>query len=227
MKYWKDHFNNNVRNFSSLKKQLDFTIQGREMDDKQVELRVNAIKNNLRLDYDDIIVDACCGNGMLTKKISQYVSYIYAFDFSEEMINVARERSNSYNISYSTADVANVDFRKFPGISKINIYSCLQYLSEDELESLFKNLAKLSEILVYIGNIPDKSKIWDYYNTEDKKRFYLQSLKDGKPHIGTWWERASIRSVAEKNGFKIEFLKIDSEMSTSYYRFDALVIKER
>jgi len=81
------------------------TIGGQEVDDRQVELRVDSIVKNLRLASQDVLLDLCCGNGLLTKKISKYVSHIYAIDFSEGLISIAKAKNNSDNITYIIGDI--------------------------------------------------------------------------------------------------------------------------
>lgn len=223
MEYWRRHFDDNAQKFNSLKKQVDMTIGGQEVDDRQVELRVDSIVKNLRLASQDVLLDLCCGNGLLTKKISKYVSHIYAIDFSEGLISIAKAKNNSDNITYIIGDITKMDYGAFPNVNKVCLYSCVQYLDNEGLKGLLKALSQLKNILVYMSNIPDKQKIWDYYNTEQKKAFYLRTLKEGKPHIGTWWERNEVQKLAMEYGFSAEFIEINKEINTSYYRFDVIL----
>ena len=226
MDYWRKHFNDNAKRFSrSIKRQVDMTQDGREVDDAQVNLRVDSILRNLKLIRTDVVLDLCCGNGMITRKISEFVSRVYAVDFSEKLIEVAKEINNSENISYSIGDASRVNFTEFPEVNKICIQSCLQYLSSNEVELLLHNLSALDSIKVYISNIPDIEKMWNYYNTDEKKAYYYRCEREGRPHLGTWWGKTEIECIAVKFGFQVEFIPINPGMNTSYYRFDLLLSK--
>lgn len=226
MDYWRKHFNDNAKRFShSMKRQVDMTQDGKEVDDAQVHLRVSSILKNLKLIRTDVVLDLCCGNGLITKKISEFVSHIYAVDFSEELIEVAKKINNSENISYSVSDASNVNFTEFPEVNKIYIQSCLQYLVPNEAELLLHNLSVLDNIKVYISNIPDTKKIWKYYNTDEKKAYYYRCEREGRPHLGTWWNKTDIERLAVKFGFQVEFIPINPGMNTSHYRFDLLLSK--
>ena len=100
MDYWKEHFDENAAKFeNSLFKQVDMTVNGKEAGDIQVDLRVKGIMDNLSLKKSDILLDICCGNGMITSRLASYVSYIYAVDFSEGLINIANSTNKKENHS--------------------------------------------------------------------------------------------------------------------------------
>lgn len=225
MNYWKDHFNKNVQIYqNSLKKQVDMTLNKQELDDEQVKLRVESIIKNLELELSDTLLDLCCGNGILTRQISEKVGFIYAVDFSSELLNIAKKVNQKDNIKYQEGDVVTLNFKEFK-VSKVLIYSCLQYLQEEQVSKLFYGLSTFQHILVYISNIPDRSKLLKYYDTKEKLEYYKKTLDEGKPHIGTWYLKNYLADLAKSNGFNYKFLTIDRRMNTSYYRFDLLLEK--
>ena len=201
------------------------TISGKEVKDIQVKLRANAIIKNLNLKKSDKILDLCCGNGMITKELASHVSHIYAIDFSRGLIETAKNNNKLSNITYMVGDITKVNYRKFKGIKKISVSSCIQYLSSKNLLKFLRRIAELDNVLVYASNIPDKKKIWYYYNTEEKKAFYLNSVKKGTPHIGTWFDKIKLKNMAAKCGLKTKFIKIEKSRNTSSYRFDVIFKK--
>jgi len=225
MNYWKEHFNKNVQIYqNSLKKQVDMTLNKQELDDEQVKLRVESIIKNLELEPSDTLLDLCCGNGILTRQLSEKVRFIYAVDFSSELLNVAKKVNQKDNIKYEEGDVMALNFKEFK-VSKVLIYSCLQYLQEEQVSKLFSGLSNFPHVLVYISNTPDKSKLLEYYDTKEKLEYYKKTLDEGKPHIGTWYLKNHLADLAKSNGFNYKFLTIDRRMNTSYYRFDLLLEK--
>ncbi len=226
MDYWKEHFDENAAKFrNSLFKQVDMTVNGKEADDIQVDLRVKKIIDNLSLKNSNILLDICCGNGLITSRLADYVSYIYAVDFSEGLINIANSINKKQNINYMTGNIVSLNYSKFKDANKICMPSCFQYLLVDEAKVFMKNLSVLNNIYAYISNIPDKERIWNYYDTEEKKAFYFRREKEGKPHMGTWWDKKEVERIAIDNGFKCKFLDIDKSLNTSHYRFDILLNK--
>ena len=225
MDYWKKHFNKNAEVYPmSFKKQVDMTQNQKEVDEEQVQIRIKSIIDHLKLSKEDVILDLCCGNGMLTKEISEKVKYVYAIDFSEGLINIAKKYNRKDNIKYISEDISLLNFQDFM-VNKIVMYSCAQYFSYEGLSSLFSNLAKFEKVDCYVSNIPDKSKLWEYYDNAEKKEFYYNSLKEGNPHIGNWYYKYEIVELAKSNSFSIEVIDIDNKLNVSSYRFDALLHK--
>lgn len=226
MNYWKEHFDENASKFeNSLFKQVDMTVNGKEADDKQVDLRAKRIKDILNLDKSDILLDICCGNGMVTSRYADYVSFIYGLDFSGGLIQIANKANKKENIEYGVVNIVNVDYTKFKNVNKVCMSSCFQYLSKREAEEFIKNLSVLNNVSIYISNIPDVQRLWNYYDTEEKKAFYFQREKEGKPHMGTWWDKKDVERISVDNGFDCNFLAIEKDLNTSYYRFDLLLSK--
>jgi predicted TPR repeat methyltransferase len=228
MEYWKEHFNTNATQFaSSLFKQVDMTVNGKEVGADQVDFRVKAMVENLNLTKDDILLDICCGNGLLTDKLSGIVNFVYAVDFSEGLIEIARKKNQHANCRYDVGDLTKIDLQQYNSINKLSVYSGLQYISLGELDVFFKKIAACNKpLLAYFSNVPDKEKLWNYYDTDAKKEFYFQREEEGKPHIGTWFNKNEIAHIAESSGLTCKFLEIDKAVNTSYYRFDILLSKE-
>jgi SAM-dependent methyltransferase len=227
MEYWKEHFNSNAIKFASSHfKQVDMTLNGKEVDAEQIDLRVKAMVENLSLNKNDVLLDICCGNGLLMDKLSGIVNNIYAVDFSEELINVARKKNHYPNVRYDVGDITKIDLQQYSSTNKLSVYSGLQYISLDELNIFLKKIAEYDKpLLAYFSNIPDKEKLWDYYNTDEKKAFYQQREAEGKPHMGTWFNKNDITCIAGSSGLYCKFLEIDKALNTNYYRFDVLLSK--
>jgi len=225
MKYWKEHFNNNASKFkASLLKQVDMTLNGNEVNPEQVELRVNAIRQNLFLNKTDVLLDICCGNGLITEKLSGFVQYVYGVDFSEGLIEIAKSRNKCSYLTYEVGDITKINLQKYSSINKINIYAGLQYISIDELQVFFEKI-RLHDmpLTVYCANVPDKECLWNYYDTSEKKAFYHQRELDGAPHIGTWFYKNDVARIAKSLGLFLKFLEIEKGLNTSSYRFDILI----
>jgi predicted TPR repeat methyltransferase len=224
MKYWKEHFNENAVKFkTSLLKQVDMTVNGNEVNPEQIELRINAIKQNLSLRESDILLDICCGNGLITERLSDSVKLIYGVDFSEGLIEIAKNNQKATNLKYEVGDITKINLQNYDSITKINVYAGLQYISLKELQDLLKKIKSYPKpLIVYCANVPDKEKIWNYYDTEEKRKFYQERESAGKPHIGTWFYKNDIARAADALEVSYKFLEIDKRLNTSNYRFDII-----
>lgn len=56
----------------------------------------------------DVVLDYACGTGITTIKLSEYVKKINAIDISEEMINIAIDKSNKKDIKNIEFDVLDI-----------------------------------------------------------------------------------------------------------------------
>jgi cyclopropane fatty-acyl-phospholipid synthase-like methyltransferase len=226
--YWQDHYNQGVLNYpNALLKQVGKTVNGKEVSQKQVDIIIDRIQKMLSLNRTDILLDACCGNGLLTYRFAPIVAQVIAIDFSEQLIFTAQKYHNLANIRYINSNL--IEFKTFIGCNKILMYEALQLFSYAQFEILLQHIKNISDnlFLFYIASVPDKDQLWNYYNTPEKRRFYLKSEEENKPHIGTWWEKQYIADVCEKHRIHVQFLEQDAELYTSYYRFDMLLSQKR
>ena len=74
---WKSHYKNNVSAYPyDMFKQVDKTVNGMPVDLFQMELIEKAIVEGLSLSQKDQVLDLCCGNGIVTDRISKNVKNI-------------------------------------------------------------------------------------------------------------------------------------------------------
>jgi 2-polyprenyl-3-methyl-5-hydroxy-6-metoxy-1,4-benzoquinol methylase len=53
------------------------------------------------------ILDVACGNGLTSRRLARSGAQVVAFDFSNEMITVAREHTETKNINYLVIDATD------------------------------------------------------------------------------------------------------------------------
>jgi SAM-dependent methyltransferase len=207
-------------------KQVGKTKNGQEVSESQIELIISAITSSLKLDSSDKVIDLCCGNGVLTEKISTIVAEVTGVDYSINLIRVAKNSSeaNTYNITYFHTDIMSLEPAFFAGREKIYMYEGLQYLTPESLEILLTILQKTSgNPKIFIGGIPDRQKLTKYYDTPDKYDYYVQCEKKERPHMGRWWLMDEITKIASEKGFRVTYIAQAPSLYTSYYRFDCLL----
>lgn len=225
--YWRGHFDLNADKFpDQLLKQVGKTVNGQEVSEEQVKLIIGAIKDNLKLTSSDAVIDLCCGNGVLTKKISTMVREVLGVDFSINLIQTARNSNRGNNINYVHANIQSLEKSFFQGRNKIYMYEGMQHLLPGDLEDLLGKLQSASGITtIFLGGIPDREKLKVYYDTPEKFEYYLRCEKEGRPHMGYWWLKDEMTAIAADKGFLATHLSQAPSLYTSYYRFDCLLEK--
>jgi SAM-dependent methyltransferase len=223
--YWKDYYNARAETFpTSPLKQVDRTIDGKEMNPKQLELTIDAVIRVLELQVTDYVTDLCCGNGLITKAIAGQVEKVIAVDFSEKLIGYARQFNNSGNVDYLVYDVSKLSSEFFKASNKIYMRDSVSCLDSDGLSSLLRSIGRNSTFeKLYIAGVPDLNKLTVYYDSDEKMAFYRQREAAGTPHIGNWWTEGEIKSLVESQGLTVACFAQNQELASAYYRFDCLI----
>jgi cyclopropane fatty-acyl-phospholipid synthase-like methyltransferase len=184
------------------------------------------IINSLDLNPSDIVLDLCCGNGLITQMLSEKCKSVTAIDISEELINQI-DVEKYQNIETMVSDIRDVEFEK-DAFSKIIIYAGIQYLSYKETILLFRAVFKWLQTngIVYIGDIPDINRIWRFYNNTERESIYFNSIVDETPIVGTWYSQDFLKKMAQYCGFKnVKIIHQHKDMIYSHFRFDMHIRK--
>jgi 2-polyprenyl-3-methyl-5-hydroxy-6-metoxy-1,4-benzoquinol methylase len=211
----------------SLMEQVGKTLHQKPIDDNQFKMVYEKIVTALSLEKNDVVLDLCCGNGVITEKIANYVDSIVGVDFSQPLIDVANTiKSNNTNYFCSSVlDNSLVKSLKNRKFKKIYMNSALQHFAENDFSNLLDNFLMLggSESMFFITDIPEKKNLFAFYNTEERQKDYYKRLANGTEAIGTWWEREFLIEVATNKGLRIETLDQSVDLHTAHYRFDILI----
>lgn len=109
------------------------------------EIMHTFIKENFwfHLNKTDCAAEVACATGSLTLKTAKYVAHIEGFEYSQFMVNQAREeaaRSGVTNISFTQFDATKQKLPKcYDAISILGLFTCL--LDDDVVEEIVKNLS--------------------------------------------------------------------------------------
>jgi SAM-dependent methyltransferase len=223
--YWKDYYNAKAEKFpQSPLRQVDRTLDGREMSQAQLDLTIEAVIQALELCHTDRVVDLCCGNGLITRAIAQQVASVVAVDFSEKLIEYAMQFNQSPNIHYAVSNVSKLAGKFYQGSNKIYMRDSISCFDSEGLCCLLRSFRSTPSFKkLYIAGVPDANRLAVYYNTDEKMAFYREREAAGMPHIGTWWAEEEITALVEAQGLKISCLPQNSELASAYYRFDCLI----
>ena len=212
--------------FDNFLKQVGKTVSGNTIDKDIFFKIVESIRKALNINFNDRVIDLGCANGLITKSISRSSRYTFGFDLSDDLIQVAKKFHKKENITYEMQNVLDVNFSKL-NIKKIYMYEVLQHFEYKMLrELLIKLIKEMDSFILFIGSIPDKDKILNFYDTDKRKSFFFNEvLENGKDHLGNWWHKEHILLICRELGLKATIIEQDSKLHTAHYRFDVTVEK--
>ena len=225
--YWKHLYDSLSKSpDTSLLEQVGKTLNGAPLPEEQLTLIVDSAVEALNLSKQDLFVDLCCGNGIITERIAPLVRRAWGIDQSAGLIAAAQRHSNAENVEYIVAEAIHVDPHLFSGLRKYLINESIQHFTTEYLDNVLHAMSRLeSGSMIYLSGIPDLEKIKLYYDTPAKIAFYESREREGKPHSGKWWLRSDIEQIARNRGFRTRIVPQKYEMVTHYYRFDILLDK--
>lgn len=225
--YYQGTVSSNSNNLDGFLKQVGKTFLGETIDEDVFLKIIESISDSLKINVNDGIIDLGCANGLITGNISNNVRHIYGYDLSSDLINVAQEFHQKQNITYQVKNILDIDFDKI-NIEKIYMYEVLQHFEYVMLRELLTKLKmELNKFSFFIGSIPDKEMILNFYDTPERKQFlFHELLENKKSHLGNWWYQEHILFLCEELGLEATIIQQDKELHTSHYRFDVLIEKK-
>jgi len=231
-KFWKQYRNIDFKCENDLFIQVGKTINGSPISAITFKLMLEDIVENLALSKNDVIMEMCCGNGLLTLPLSEFVYEIYAFDFTEHLIDTAKKTRKNKNITYEVCD-ANEDFFKkfkiinFPGKYLMN--DSLGYFKPIDLKKIIINIKKeIPNFNLYITGIPNYDLKWNFYNTEERRLEYFTDISNGEISgrgIGYWWKMSELADIAKD--LNLSYKINDQHSMISSYRSNILFSNEK
>jgi ubiquinone/menaquinone biosynthesis C-methylase UbiE len=209
---------------------------GRRHSYDYINLIVADVVNKLKITQNDTVLDLCCGNGLITKEIANYCKEIHGVDFSKILIETARKKFNAANIHYHLEDATNID-KIFATnfFDKCYSYFSFQFFDPEEGRLIIKVMCKITKSngLILVGDVPDKRKIWHYYDTLGKKIRFLRTTivyrarRRGEDSLGWWWHPDQIKKICKELELECKILQQNEKLPHAHYRFDFLIKAER
>lgn len=183
----------------------------------------------LKITKNDRILDVCCGNGLLTELIAKSCFAITGIDQSERLIESAKDYAIAENSSYFTGDALKLsEVLVASKFDKIYLQYSFQYFDKKGMgEKVIKEMLNVLKPkgLLFIGDIPEASKRFVFYNSLPKLFYLFTSKIRGKNSMGKFWSPKELAQICVKHHVKGTYLKQDSFLPYARYRFDYLIEK--
>ena len=222
---WQKYWNELAQN-SDFHAQVGRTVANKSLDNEIVEQITKRIVHYLDLQPSDILIDVCCGNGMISRQLAQYCQKVIAVDISPQQIALANQFNAAENITYLVGDALNLSEIVHYQANKINLYFSFQYL--DSLQKGEKALSEmkkclLSEGKIFIGDVPEKERCKHFYTSLRSKIWFLYYELRNRNPMGKFWSYKEMYFIAKKTGFTIEKIAQPAKLPYSHYRCDFLL----
>lgn len=202
------------------------TLNKQPVSDAQWALSLQHISTMLSLNETDVVLDLCCGNGLISKHIARKCSHVTSVDISKDLLDEI-DANLFTNITTVCKDIRELELPE-NHFSRIIIYSSLQYLSYRETVFLFEHiyLWLKKDGIAFIGDIPDLAKLWVFFNSKERESAYFESLKNQKEIIGTWFDKEWLQKLSSFTRFKQSaIIEQHPEMIYSFFRYDMRLVK--
>jgi cyclopropane fatty-acyl-phospholipid synthase-like methyltransferase len=165
------------------------------------EITLDLVAQQLELQSDDNLLDLCCGNGLFTAAFGPRIAGVEAVDISPVLTGRLAARGLP-NVRVSTSDIRDVQFGP-QSFSKVLWYAGIQYIDESDIVVMVRRIRgwmKPGGILM-IGDIPDRTRLWDYFNDDIRRMAYFDGLEQRKPIIGSWLDAGWVEKLCLASSF--------------------------
>jgi hypothetical protein len=230
--FWRNYRRANNVSTPSLFYEVGKTVNGRSISSEVFERLIDDIVVSLNLMPDDSLLEMCCGNGLITKPLSPFVNKIYAFDFTEHLIQAAVMQNYSANIQYAVGDANGkfLNYFKFDrSPNKILMNDSLAYFTPYELKGLLRYISKeINVFTMYITGIPNKDLQNNFYDTPERRARYEHCVQQGdltNDGLGYWWNLSDIAQIAYDLGLNAHMTNQPEYMSN--FRSNVVISSEQ
>lgn len=180
----------------------------------------------LELEPHHVVLDLCCGNGLLTARLAPHCCQIVGVDFCMGLVVGFRRRATRSSAAIA-ADASQVDFQQ-QSFHRVVLAAALQHFTQAQTIHLMKRVAawlKPGGIFV-VTDIPDSTRMWCFFDSRERESAYFENTMRETPIIGTWFDPRWLEKLGLHAGFQAaRAVAQPSESWDSHYRFDLLCRK--
>ena len=235
-KEWENFWNafrvKNVESEDDLFFQVGKTINKKPIDKEVFHSLTKNLVEQLSLNKNDLIVELCCGNGLCTYELKDYVKQIISVDFAIHLIEAAKKFKSAPNITYCQGNVFDFlknfksDFKVVP--AKYLMNDSIMYFNPEDLKKILTYILDISNdgFTFLITGAPNDLLKWNFYNTEERKTKYLEGVASGdytNDGIGRWWTAKEIEDLCSSLNLKCSIRNQPEAISN--YRMNIVISK--
>ena len=226
---WKLFWDNKAKDSNILNKQVG-RVSGSDdaLEDEVLQKIEKHINQYLRINNNEVLLDVCCGNGLVISILKNKCKQIIGVDMAPTMIENADKEFTSSNTAFIEGDATNISELVNTDIDKAYLYFSFQYF--DSYEKGKKVIEEILKVLkpgglIFLGDIPDRKRLWVFYDTIRKKIKYFIDEVRKKNTMGKFWKQEELDRICVECNVKGTYYEQSQELPYSYYRFDYLIEK--
>lgn len=224
--YWVDFWEDYGHESKGKDKQVQVlrTLNKNPISEELWSFTLEFISNGFPVQPGDKVLDLCSGNGLFSNYFVSKGATVVSVDISKDLLN---EISDIDNIQTIHSDIRNVNFDS-KEFNKIFLYAGIQYLNDKEAVVLLKNCFEWLKPggIIYVGDVPDLDRQWEFYNTVERQKVYFENLLGGTSIVGNWYRRTWFENLTSYLGFKNGiYVEQHSRLIYSNFRFDFIYKK--
>jgi cyclopropane fatty-acyl-phospholipid synthase-like methyltransferase len=202
------------------------TRNGQPIAPERWQFTLHDLDSKFPVGPEDDLLDLCCGNGLFTRHFAQHCSSVVAVDISADLLG-SLDRRRLPHVITQQGDIRKACFAA-GAFSRILLYAGVQHLSEGEAVALFRDMFCWLRPggLLFVGDIPDRNRLWSFYNTPERRVLYFDNCITDHDVVGTWYEAEWLVQLAQSIGFRqVEAIPQPPELINAHFRFDLKVIR--
>ena len=225
--YWKNFWDQHVETVSNNPfVQVGRTLHGQPMSEAMFKRITTHVLEALSLEPSHRILDICCGNGLLSMEIAQHCQHVTGIDFSKKLVEDLQAKSPE-NVTGIACDALKAQFEPAT-FDRILLAAALQHFTHSEVISLFQSVSSWLKPggIFLLTDIPDASRMWNFFDSEERQDAYFQSTLDGASIMGTWFDSTWLQKLARHTGFsQSQPLNQPDDYWYAHYRMDFVCYK--
>ncbi|MES2558979.1 MAG: class I SAM-dependent methyltransferase [Bacteroidota bacterium] len=189
------------------------------------------IAGQISLNADDVLLDVCCGNGLLTQYFAPYCKEVVGVDFSEQHIAYAKQHFETDNLNFYCGNA--LELYRVAGLKEHTFTKATLCFSFQYFESVQLGLLALEQLcnllpangLIYLSDIPDREKWFIYYDTPVKMLRLLKQMLLQQNNMGKFWSEEELAIISQKCNATGTKITQPETFPYAHYRMDYLIRK--
>jgi len=227
MSNWKDRYNDKEKHGTpDLQFNVDRTKGGVIVDADVWARTVNDIVDICHIAKDSVVMEICCGNGMLLGPISTRCKKAIGVDFSVPLLSQLQAEYPT-TVETHLSDALEFQWGK-NDLDVVLIYFAIQCFTErDALRLISRSFNWLKEGgVLFVGDVPDEEKKWSYLSKPEYRRDYFTRVETDTPKIGQWFRKEFFKGLEDYiPGMQVTVLDQPGYHINSEIRFDVVIRK--
>lgn len=222
--FWRDHGANSRDADAQI--QVLRTLAKQPIDEERWISTLGTVREEMRMKGGHRMLDLCCGNGLFTRHFARDCDRILAVDISPDLLRSLDELELD-GVDSLQSDMRVVDFPE-DTFDRILFYAAVQYLTPAETIQLFERMAVWLEPggILYVGDVPDRTRLWNFFNNDERHATYFRNVRNGEAIIGTWFEPEWLRNLGLYAGFsQVRIIEQPDHMIYHDFRYEAVLTR--